>query len=145
MDAAVRENYYSIRDLITKWRDENVLAYQPYLGDLPRVSRLVQAGADIDEGMPLAWAAASGKYDVVRFLVEEGADINYGGPVVQAVGNAHWEIVYQALDINDPSNPVHLGYRKDRSRVGDIAVSNGSLFVAARDSGLRIFDLENRR
>ena len=72
-------------------------------GDLERLARLLEAGANVNaalqgDGTPLIGAARAGKLEAVRLLLDRGADPNLpvrgdGTPLIMAAREGHAEVV----------------------------------------------------
>lgn len=77
-------------------------------GDISEITRLLNAGADVNsvidgDGSPLIGAARNGRIEAVRLLLDRGADPNLasdgdGNPLIMAAREGHADVVTLLLD-----------------------------------------------
>jgi ankyrin repeat protein len=113
-------------------------------GDTPKISELLQRGADVNRPdeeafTPLCWAAAGGRKDVVNLLLEAGAQVNQRGQfgvtaLICAAGWGHVEIVKRLIesgaDVNLPDErgltALTLAAVRGRAEMVKLLVEHGA-------------------
>jgi ankyrin repeat protein len=85
-----------------------------YQSDIPRITNLLERGADIHAWgeYPLRGASGDGKTEIVRLLLEHGANVNEcdDGALCVAIFGGHAETVKLLLDYGADPNAHNLVY-----------------------------------
>ncbi len=113
-------------------------------GDLAKVNRLIEGGADVNVrtgngATPLHFAADRGHIDVVELLISKGADINAETkrgftPLHWAAISGHEDVaellISKGVDINAESltgfTPLHGAARSGNKDLVELLISNGA-------------------
>lgn len=114
-------------------------------GDIGEVSRLLQAGANVNttdsvRQTPLSIACNTGNLEIVRILIESGAAVDDGvdknsvhmTPLMHAAASGHAEIIKLLLDNGAEINrcgiysALHLGIIKSKEAAVNILLARGA-------------------
>ena len=134
LEVAVKRSHEEIAKLLVTEGTEVTIHLAAFIGDLPRLKTLIEAGTAPDandkDGMrPLHYAATGGNRDAVELLIARGADVNARVP--QLLSDVDEELEAE----------LRSGASQDAKASGDNEVGFTPLHFAAVDGYLDVTEL----
>jgi ankyrin repeat protein len=151
--AAAQGNRDVVEFFITKGADVSSIHVAACMGDLARVKRFVEEGADVDTKdelgwTPLYWAASTDQDNVAEFLIANGADVNaktnYNStPLYQAAATGGLNfvklLISKGADVNAEdkhgNTPLHSAASSGQKEVVELLISKGAIVDAKGRNG----------
>ncbi|MHC4302493.1 MAG: ankyrin repeat domain-containing protein [Planctomycetota bacterium] len=140
LQVAVWQSHEEIARLLVTDDTEVTIHLAAFIGDLPRLKVLIEAGEAVDandrDGMrPLHHAATGGNKDAVQFLIAKGADVNAKVPEILSDVEKELGDELQSESPKDPRAargsevgfaPLHFAAIDGYLKVAELLIDNGA-------------------